>query len=177
MPEPARRNIEVKARCPDPAAARAAAIQLGAMPIRTVRQEDVYFNVAQGRLKLRTVDDGAGGELIYYERPDSADDRHSAYDIVETFDAPQLRSVLSVALGVKIVVRKRRELLDWKRVRIHLDDVEGLGSFLELEAVVSSTHPEPRCYDKLRLLTETLRIDPSDRIASSYSDLLLAADR
>jgi adenylate cyclase class 2 len=100
-----------------------------------VSQLDTYFRVRQGRLKLREKDRGA--ELIYYERSDQAIDRESNYRIVQIEDSEALKDALAAALGVLVSVEKSRRLLLWHEVRIHLDEVPGLGSCLELEAVAS----------------------------------------
>ena len=91
-------------------------------------------------------------------------------------DVSTLRAALSAVLGVRGVVLKRRELLIWQNVRIHLDDVESLGSFLEFEAVLDVTAPDPAAeeatsHERLRLLCRELEIDPADTIAGSYSDM------
>jgi homotetrameric cytidine deaminase len=166
------RNLELKARDPDPPRSRELALALGAEDRGEIRQRDTYFTRARGRVKLREQTPG-GAELIAYERADTREPRSSAYRVVPVADPGPLRQALDAALGTLVVVVKRRQLLLWDEVRIHLDDVEGLGSHLELEAVApldSDLEPERR---KLERLREELRIDDAALVAESYSDLLL----
>ncbi len=130
----ARRNLELKAVDPDPAATRAAALAHGAEEAGVLRQRDTYFHAVQGRLKLREVE-GATAELIAYARADREGPKVSTYRIVPVFDPEALSAALHDALGTRVVVEKERTLLLWRTVRIHLDRVAHLGSFLELEAV------------------------------------------
>ena len=167
-----KRNIELKARCADLVAARAAAERIGARFQATLNQIDTYFHVPHGRLKLREIDGGVRAELIGYDRPDDIAARASDYRVVRVTDAADLKASLAAALGVRGEVRKRRDLFLWRNVRIHLDRVEGLGSFIEFEAVVSAHDDEPRSRQNLQQLAEALRISDDDRIALSYSDLL-----
>jgi adenylate cyclase class 2 len=127
------RNIELKARDPDPAHSFQASLDLGAEDHGWLQQLDTYFRVPHGRLKLREQDERA--ELIYYERSDQAIERESNYRIVPVHDPESLKDSLGAALGILVAVEKSRRLLIWRNVRIHLDEVPGLGSFIELEAV------------------------------------------
>jgi adenylate cyclase class 2 len=170
-----RRNVELKARCHDLAAARAAAERIGTRFEATLHQIDTYFHVPHGRLKLREID-GVRAELIGYERPNETGDRASDYRVVPVTDTAGLKAALAAALGVRGEVRKRRDLLLWRNVRIHLDEVEGLGSFLEFEAVVSPTDNEAASREHLKQLAAALKVSEADRIAVSYSDLLLDGD-
>jgi predicted adenylyl cyclase CyaB len=169
-----RRNIELKARCADLDQARAVAQKLGASHHCVLRQTDTYFKVASGRLKLREID-GAGNELIWYHRSNSAAARSSDYTIYPIVDAAAFRPMLTGSLGVLCVVRKQRDLYLWKNVRIHLDEVERLGSFMEFEAVLSDDESEPDAYDRLDYLKGQFQITDDDRIDSSYSDLIVYA--
>jgi len=129
-----------------------------------------------GRLKLReTV--GRRAELIAYDRPDHADVRASDYDLISIDDPATLKRGLARTLGVRVVVVKRRELLMWYNVRIHLDRVEGLGSFVEFEAVISEGEDEATGHERVAMLAEALRLRDEDRIATSYSNLIEAARR
>jgi|SRR5215218_5054638 len=166
------RNLELKARDPDPARSLEVAVALGADDRGVIGQRDTYFSRARGRLKLREQEPG-GAELIAYERADAADARASDYRIVAVPNAGSLREALDAALGTLVVVMKRRRLLIWEGVRIHLDAVEGLGDYLELEAVAapeSDLMSERRKLDRLRA---HIAIDDAALVAGSYSDLLL----
>lgn len=165
------RNLERKARCADLSAAAAAVEQLGARQQGVLEQTDVYFRAPNGRLKLRTT----GGQptvLIWYERPDEANARWSRYYLVSVSDPPALRAALAAALGERGEVRKRRTLWLWHNVRIHLDEVAGLGSFVEFEAVMSGSEVEATAQARLAELAAALGLTPADDVAGSYADLL-----
>jgi len=163
------RNLEFKARLADPGAALAAARQLGADLWGDLRQTDTYFAVARGRLKLReTV--GFQAELIFYERDEVSEARPSDYSVVAFKDAGDLREALSRALGVVAVVRKRRTLLLLDTTRIHLDNVEGLGSFIEIEVPVSGEGQSAA--ERLTALIASLGLTWDDCIRQSYADMV-----
>ena len=166
------RNLELKARCPDLARVARLATDLGAIQQWTKHQTDTYFRVPHGRLKLREFDDERGAELIGYERPDHAAARQSAYRVVPVSDPAALKATLAGALGVRVVVAKQRTLYTWHNVRIHLDVVETLGSFIEFEAVLESAADEAASPARLAQLAKTLCVADSDRVAASYADLL-----
>ena len=157
------RNLELKARDPDPARSLERALGLGAEDQGEIVQRDTYFAGAGGRLKLREQTPG-DAELIQYRRADQAAARTSEYRLVPVGEADALREALDAALGTLAVVEKRRRLLLWDGVRIHLDDVDGLGTFVELEA----TDEDPAKVERLRA---ELEID--DLVAQSYSELVL----
>jgi homotetrameric cytidine deaminase len=170
------RNVELKARDPDPARTLERALALGADDRGEIRQRDTYFAGASGRLKLREQETGESplwDELIEYSRPDSTDARTSTYQRVPVADAATLREALDAAYGTLVTVSKRRRLLLWDGVRIHLDDVEGLGSFLEFEAVADAGSDLSGEYAKVERLRTVLGIEESDLVATSYSDLLI----
>ncbi len=166
-----RRNLELKARCPDLATAEQAVCRLGAHPAGVQVQTDTYFRVANGRLKLREVE-GRTAELIWYERPDQDAARLSAYRLVPVSDPAGLCAALTAALGLRGTVRKRRTIYLWQNVRIHLDEVAGLGTFVEFEAVLTAGDDEATAPARLRQLGEALGIRPADHLAVSYADLL-----
>src|SRR5258708_1706900 len=121
-----RRNLEHKFRCHDLDAVRAALPPLAPRPAGVQLQTDTYFHSRAGRLKLREID-GEPAVLIWYDRSDAATAKLSTYHLVPVADAASLHTALTAALGVRGVVRKRREIFLWHNVRIHLDEVEGLG--------------------------------------------------
>jgi predicted adenylyl cyclase CyaB len=166
-----RRNIELKARCTDLARAEKAAQSLGATSHGVLVQTDTYFHVIHGRLKLREIE-GRGAELIRYERADKTDFRASDYDVVPVANPAELKAALGRALGVRGEVHKRRLLYLWQNVRIHLDDVRDLGTFIEFEAVLEADADESESLERLKTLAERLAVRDDDRIAQSYSDLL-----
>jgi adenylate cyclase class IV len=126
------RNLEFKAHLDDPRAVMARARELGADLYGDLRQTDTYFDAPKGRLKLRETA-GYQAELIYYQREEATANRGSDYEVAHSREPDALRDLLSHALGVQAVVKKRRTLLSLDATRIHLDNVEGLGNFLELE--------------------------------------------
>jgi homotetrameric cytidine deaminase len=168
----ASRNIEFKARDPQPARTLELALGLGAEDRGEIAQKDTYFARARGRLKLREQQPG-DAELIQYRRDDAPGARESEYRRVPTADAPSLRDALDAALGTLVVVEKRRRLLLHDNVRIHIDEVEGLGSFLELEAVAPADSDLSAEQEKVGRLQAQLDIGDDSLVAQSYSDLLL----
>lgn len=167
------RNIEIKARTSDIESAEEAAVRVcGGGPAALLRQTDTYFNVPAGRLKLRESDRAAESELIYYERPDEPGPRSSVYLIVRVGDARDLLAVLKNALGVKVVVRKTRRLYLHGNTRIHLDEVDGLGTFIELECVMAEQGDRAEGEREVRELMRELGIVDVDLEKRSYSDIL-----
>ena len=160
-----RRNLEIKARDADPRRSLEAALALGAQDRGELTQRDTYFAAAHGRLKLREQTPGEP-ELIQYRRPDEVGPRTSEFRIVPVAAADALKVALDAAYGTLVVVEKRRRLLLWEDVRIHLDDVDGLGAFVELEAPEDGDQQA-----KVERLTQALEIGTP--IPGSYSDLLL----
>jgi predicted adenylyl cyclase CyaB len=137
-------------------------------------QRDTYFDVPIGRLKLRE-EQGNPAQLIAYSRPDREESRESRYRIVEVKQAEELIAVLSETLGTVAVVAKQRQLFLWRGARLHLDQVDGLGSFLELEAVATPGSDLSAEAGKVQLLREAFQIDDADLVAGSYCDLILAS--
>jgi len=149
--------------------AAACARRLGARPGGILRQTDTYFSVPAGRLKLR--EEGTRGELIWYNRPDIRNNRYSEFTIVRVEDAGRIKSLFSRLFGKRVVVKKQRRLFRMTDVRIHLDTVAGLGSFIEFEVLVTGSPAEAE--RRMRLLRQAFHIKKNALIAGSYSDLLL----
>lgn len=165
-------NVEVKARCADLDAARERVRALASAYVGLDRQRDTYFVVPRGRLKLRE-SSLAGAQLIPYLRADAAGARRSDYRVIPVPDAEGTRRLLGELLGIHRVVNKQREIFLVENVRVHLDRVEGLGSFLELEAVFDgSTAAEPAEHAKVRRLLAALGVRDEDLVANSYEGLL-----
>jgi predicted adenylyl cyclase CyaB len=167
------RNIELKAHDPDPVRSLQLSLALGAKDEGWLQQLDTYFRVGHGRLKLREQDGTA--ELIQYERTDEAIERTSNYRIIPIQDPDVLKDALAAALGILVAVEKSRHLLIWRNVRIHLDDVPGLGNFIELEAVAEPDSDLSAEYQNVAELREALGITDERILAVGYSDELLAA--
>ncbi len=164
-------NIEIKARVRDFSALQARAAALSDAPCQVIVQEDIFFPVPRGRLKLRLLSAGRA-QLVYYTRPDQRGPKRSDYHIFET-DAPaDLKAVLSLALGVRGIVRKTRHLYLVGQTRIHLDQVEGLGEFVELEVVLRPGQGDAEGRAVADDLMARLGIPPADLLEGAYLDLL-----
>ena len=129
-------NIEIKAAVRELNGLRCIAQRLATEPCEILHQEDVFFHVRTGRLKLRIFSDSSG-ELIQYERPDTSGAKQSDYQIHGTSKPMELRRLLSNALGETVTVKKKREVYLVGQTRIHLDEVDELGTFVELEVVLN----------------------------------------
>jgi adenylate cyclase class 2 len=168
-------NIEIKARCADLARAREVARRVATARVGLDHQVDTYFCTRAGRLKLRE-SSLSGGQLVPYLRPDRAGPKRSDYQVVPVPDAAELKRILGEILGVHRVVAKQREIFLCENVRIHLDRVEKLGDFLELEAVTDGTAAaEAEARRKVAWLMEELQIREADLVAVSYEGLLAEA--
>jgi predicted adenylyl cyclase CyaB len=169
------RNIEIKARLKDIAEAEAVAQRLaGPSPHAHLHQIDTYFKVRSGRLKLReSSGDKPGAELLFYRREDHAGPKRSNYELIPVPDPALLKSVLASALGISVVVEKDRTVYLYKNVRIHLDKVTRLGSFLEFEAVMPDGTPDEEGKHLLQSLLQEFSVAPEDLIDGSYSDMLM----
>jgi predicted adenylyl cyclase CyaB len=168
------RNVEIKAAVKDFVRVTAALTALSAGAPARPTQEDTFFRTPRGRLKLRKLGP-ASGELIYYQRPDVAGPKPSAYALVKTVEPDQLRDVLAAAYGIVGVVRKHRTVRLVGRTRVHLDDVEGLGRFVELEVVLGEAEPVEPGVTEAHHLMATLGIQPDQLVSRAYIDLLLDA--
>lgn len=166
-----KRNVEIKARLHDPTGMRLAVEKVANSGPESLEQVDTFFECAKGRLKLREFSDGRA-ELISYERPDAVGPAESRYERVPVSRPGELRLALSRSLGERAVVRKRRTLYLAGRTRIHLDEVEGLGSFIELEAVLESGQSTAEGVRELQVLMERLGITQEDLLEEAYVDLL-----
>lgn len=168
-----RENVELKTADADPAATERACRALGAADGGTLVQRDTYFAVARGRLKLREDVERHTAELIFYLRANEAGLRSSSYWRAPTADAEALRSLLEAAHGIAGTVHKRRRLFLHRNVRIHLDEVEGLGSFVELESVLAIAGRESA--DEAAALAEVvgaLGLAGRKAIPSGYLELM-----
>ncbi|RPI28532.1 MAG: CYTH domain-containing protein [Acidobacteria bacterium] len=167
------RNVEIKACLRNPGHARETARRLAGGDGEILEQEDIFFRVPEGRLKLRILHPDHG-ELIFYRRADQKSARLSSYSISTTREPGRLSEVLSLALGRRAVVRKKRELYLVGQNRIHLDSVEGLGDFLEIEFVMRPGDTEADGERTVAELMTILEIRPEDLLDVAYVDLLEA---
>ncbi len=164
-------NVEIKARAEDLHRIRKVAEALTDTPPQLISQEDTFFQVQSGRLKLRIFTEGHG-ELIYYQRRDSAGPRESRYAIAPVPSPEAIASLLGGALGIVGTVRKQRTLFLIGQTRLHLDDVEGLGQFVELEVVLKDGQPISNGVAIAEDLMSRLGIQPQDLVTAAYLDLL-----
>lgn len=165
-------NVEIKAICNDPLFIRKYLVDNKADFKGTDEQTDTYFNVLNGRLKLR--EGNIENNLIFYERTNQAGTKQSHFNLVKVEDAKGLKEVLIKSIGIKVVVQKKREIFYIGNVKFHIDEVPGLGSFVEIEAGnifvdLSQEHLKQQCDFYLKEFS----IKPEDLIDLSYSDMLL----
>jgi len=165
------RNTELKARvaCFDQMQSMLEA--LSDAPCQVLDQEDTFFKTNSGRLKLR-IGSGRDAEIIYYERPDTSELRESCYLRYPVSDPALLRRVMSAAMGVEGVVRKRRLLYLVGQTRLHLDTVEDLGTFLEIEVVLTQGQEVTEGRAIAGELMNRLQIASDDIVPCAYIDLL-----
>jgi predicted adenylyl cyclase CyaB len=164
------RNVEVKARVVDLQAIEAKARLVATEGPVDIAQDDTFFACPRGRLKLRQFADGRG-ELIHYLRNDDSGPKVSDYLISLTSSPEVLRESLSRAFGIIGRVRKHRRLYLIDRTRIHLDAVEGLGQFVELEVVLSEVESLESGTSVARSVMATLGIEQSQLVEGAYVDM------
>jgi predicted adenylyl cyclase CyaB len=164
-------NIEIKAGISHLPKVAALVATMSDKPPKTLRQRDTFFGCSTGRLKLRELETGEG-ELIFYDRADVMGAKQSHYEIARVADAVTLKSVLQQALGETVVVEKTRVLYLVGQTRVHLDTVNGLGTFLELEVVLRPDQSPTEGHEIAADLMSRLGIRESDLLAEAYADML-----
>jgi adenylate cyclase class IV len=164
------RNIEIKARINSVEALLPVAIQVAGGPPTLIEQDDTFFTVPQGRLKLRQFADGSA-ELIHYHRPDDSEAKASDYVRVPVPDPAALREALVRACGLRGRVRKQRWLLLAGQTRIHVDRVDGLGDFMELEVVLREGQTDAEGTQIAQALMQALGLADAPRLAGAYLDM------
>lgn len=167
-------NVEIKAHCNHPQQIRDWLMAQGADYKGMDHQVDHYFKVPSGRLKLRR--GNIESALIQYHRPDDLGPKHSTIHYYQPSPdrVVDLYQALSAALDILVVVDKHRHIYFIDNVKFHVDDVYGLGSFVEIEAIdregtLGLAHIQQQCVH----YQEALGIQEADLVAMSYSDLLL----
>lgn len=165
------KNIEIKARATDWERQDELAATLSGRKARILHQVDSFFERPRTRLKLREQSPG-GAELIFYRRADQKEPGASRYRIVPVQDPAGLKERLAERLGVRGVVSKLRCVHLVGQTRIHVDRVEGLGDFLELEVVMAPGQSDEEGRHTARRLMERLEIHEADLISRAYIDLL-----
>jgi adenylate cyclase class IV len=164
-------NIEIKARVPSLDDVRRRALRLSTTAPEVFEQTDTFFAVPDGRLKVREFA-GGRGELISYHRQDQAGPKPSRYQRCACDRPKVLVATLSQVLPVRGVVRKRREVILIDQTRVHLDQVERLGSFVELEVVLREGQTLEQGDSVARRLVEELGIPDGALVEGAYVDLL-----
>lgn len=165
-------NIELKFRVGNLETVRERALSLGAEFRWKRTQQDLFFRARHGRLKLR-LEEGAGAELIAYFREDRPEARDSRYVVVPCTHPNALANALGLTVGVLGAVRKTRTLLIWRNVRIHLDEVDDLGTFVEFESVVDGGASRDEAVANLASLVRVLGLVEATPESGSYLDLLM----
>jgi adenylate cyclase, class 2 len=166
-------NVEIKAKCGDPQFIRNYLLSSNAECKGTDEQTDTYFNVRHGRLKLR--EGNIENNLIFYERTNQAGPKNSHFHLVKVEDAAGLKDVLTKSIGIKVIVKKRREIYYIKNVKFHLDEVPGLGSFVEIEAGnILADLTQKQLKEQCDFYLKEFGIKEEDLVEVSYSDMLLA---
>ena len=165
------RNVEIKARVENLATIEQRVAAIADAGPQHIPQDDTFFHCAQGRLKLRMFADGSG-ELIAYERADTAGPKLSDYLRVPVAEPDVMRDALTRACGQRGRVRKERTLYLIGATRVHLDVVEGLGQFLELEVVLRDGESIEHGEATAQRLLDALSIRAEQLLSQAYIDLL-----
>ncbi|MFC1785747.1 class IV adenylate cyclase [Candidatus Neomarinimicrobiota bacterium] len=164
------KNVEIKARITDYDKVKRLVENLCHNPIYTEQQEDTFFNSSKGRLKLRESDGESA--IIYYDRPNSYEPKQSDIAISLTENPDSLKSVLSKSNGIRGIIKKKRILYKYGQTRIHLDDVEGLGNFIELEVVLEPNQTSKDGKTIAYNLMNKFDIQKTDLIDIAYIDII-----
>ena len=166
-------NIEIKAKCFHPQKVEAFLVSANAVFKGTDNQKDTYFNVPAGRLKLRQ--GNIENNLIFYKRSDQKGPKQSDFHLVPIQDALGMENLLTEALGIKIIVEKKRKIFFLDNIKIHLDEVPQIGSFVEIEAsnVTNPSLTVEELHKQCAALMKHFEIKDEDLIENSYSDMLL----
>ena len=163
-------NIEIKARCADAAPIAALLRQRNARFVGVDHQIDTYFNVPNGRLKLR--EGNIENALIHYERTDQEGPKRSDVTLLTVEKGSLIKEILTKSVGVKTVVDKRRQIFFIENVKFHLDDVASLGSFVEIEAIdTEGLRTADELQKQCAFYMQLFKIAKKDLLTNSYSDM------
>lgn len=165
------RNVEIKAKVSDIADLMERSKHLATAGPTVIHQDDTFFGCANGRMKLRAFPEG-NGQLIFYRRENAKGPMTSFYDLAPTHDADRLRGTLSLAYGQSGRVIKERTLYLVGRTRIHIDRVQGLGDFMELEVILRDGEDEASGIKEAHEVMTSLGISENSLIDCAYVDLL-----
>jgi predicted adenylyl cyclase CyaB len=165
-------NVEIKARCNNPESIRHYLLSNNADFKGADEQTDTYFTVTNGRLKLR--EGKIENNLIFYERNNQAGPKSSHFNLVKIEDAKGLKEILTKSCGIKVIVKKQREIYYISNVKFHIDEVPALGSFVEIEAGnVFMDLSKEQLQQQCEFYMKEFNIEKEDLIEISYSDMLL----
>jgi adenylate cyclase, class 2 len=165
-------NVEIKARCSNAERVRNYLLTNNADFKGTDFQTDTYFNVKNGRLKLR--EGNIENNLIYYERENQAGPKSSSFILTKIPDTDKLKESLASADGIKVVVKKKREIYYIKNVKFHIDEVDGLGDFVEIEAGnIDVDLSKDELQQQCEFYMQQFDIEEKNLIEVSYSDMLM----
>lgn len=167
-------NVEIKARYRKTRRTEGLLKRLDAAFVAIERQTDTYYDVENGWLKIRERDSGMA-ELIQYFRKESEGPWESFYEMVHLKNATKVKQALEMEHGICAVVKKLRHVWIWKNVRIHFDEVEGAGEFLEFEAVIGQGVDAVSGRKRIEYLMKVFGISKKELIYQSYGDILGAA--
>ena len=169
-------NIEIKARVGDLDSIRERVLKIKHEFLGCDIQVDTYFKTTSGRMKLRE-SSLSGPYLILYLRNDLSGPKSSIYQTLAVENAQGVKNLLSQMLGIHTVVKKEREIYIYENVRIHLDRVKNLGTFLEFEAVLNDEyHDRTAEKKKVYQLMETLGVTEDNLVSKSYENLIQKID-
>ncbi len=165
-------NVEIKAKCYNADSIRNYLLANNAEFKGVDQQTDTYFNVPNGRLKIR--EGNIENNLIFYERANQAGPKNSHFHLVKIEDTTGLKDVLVKSMGVKVVVIKNREIYYISNVKFHIDKVLSLGSFVEIEAGnIASNLTQEELKEQCDFYMKVFEIRPEDLVEVSYSDMVL----
>ena len=165
-------NIEVKFYTESLEETERLADKIGASYQAELTQTDTYYKTPTGRLKLRQFP-GNLSQLIYYERPDFAGSRLSEYEVLEIANTEKFLRIASKIFQTEVTVKKIRKLYIFGSTRIHLDQVEGLGNFIELETVLEPDIPLEASREEHEYLLDSLGLTEKTTAPQSYRELAL----
>jgi len=165
-------NLEAKFKLDDLERAQKQAEAIGYRYTATLLQRDTFFRVAKGKLKLR--EEQSGARLIFYGREDSRALKLSSYEMVSIAEPEKTRAMMTQALGSIATVTKTRILMMREHIRLHLDRVDGLGDFGEIEAVLGEQGDPEGSRPAVDQLLDALGINRDHLIAISYFEMLKA---
>lgn len=166
-------NVEIKASCNDPGEIREYLLNHNADFKGIDEQTDTYFNSPNGRLKIR--EGNIENNLIYYERTNQAGPKDSHFQLIRISDPTRIKEVLTKSMGIKVIVKKKREIYYLGNVKIHLDEVPGLGSFVEIEAGnLLANFSKDQLMVQCEFYLREFRIKNVQLVEVSYSDMLIA---